>query len=109
MIRGKSPPDGKHVVMLTEPTSQDFKSQKIFDQISVVLADDGEALVGRVKGIYLFKVKGGANGAEGKWILDAKNGAGSVEFDGKGIIHIFFLNFFTIIFELYCCLSCLSY
>ena len=95
MIRGKSPPDCKQVVMLTEPTSQDFKSQKIFDQISVVLADDGEALVGRVKGIYLFKVKGGANGAEGKWILDAKNGAGSVEFDGKGIIHIFFIYFYN--------------
>ena len=91
MIRGKSPPDGKQVVMLTEPTSQDFKSQKIFDQISVVLADDGEALVGRVKGIYLFKVKGGANGAEGKWILDAKNGSGSVEWQGQGSSNIIIL------------------
>ena len=37
-----------------------------------------------VKGIYLFKVKGGPNGAEGKWILDAKNGSGSVEWEGQG-------------------------
>ena len=89
MIRGQS------ASMITEPAAQDFRSNNIFNQIEAVLAEDGAALVGRVKGIYLFKVKGGPNGAEGKWILDAKNGAGSVEFDGKGIIHLFLIFFYN--------------
>ena len=71
--------------MLAQPAVQeDFRSKDIFDQISAVLAEEGSGLVGRVKGVYLFKVKAGANGAEGKWILDAKNGTGSVEFGGEG-------------------------
>ena len=74
--------------MVTEPAAQDFRSNNIFNQIEALLAEDGTALVGRVKGIYLFKVKGGPNGAEGKWILDAKNGSGSVEWEGQGSIDI---------------------
>jgi sterol carrier protein 2 len=66
-------------------TSTDgFKSKEIFDNISASLADDGKTLVGKVKGIYGFKVKGGPGGSEGFWIVDAKNGCGSVEFNGKG-------------------------
>ena len=66
-------------------TSADgFKSQEIFDSISTALMEDGKALVAKVKGIYGFKVKGGPNGTEGFWIVDAKNGLGSVEFNGKG-------------------------
>merc|ERR1711936_655996 len=34
-------------------------------------------------GIYAFKVNGGPDGTEGYWIVDAKNGTGSVEFNGK--------------------------
>jgi sterol carrier protein 2 len=40
-----------------------------------------------VKGVYAFKVKGGPGGQEGLWIVDAKTGAGSVEFNGKGENH----------------------
>jgi sterol carrier protein 2 len=66
-------------------TSPDgFKSEKIFDTLSAILAEDGKTLVRKVKGIYGFKVKGGPNGSEGFWIVDAKNGLGSVEFNGKG-------------------------
>jgi len=65
-------------------TSTDgFKSQDIFDSISTSLIEDGKTIVGKVKGIYGFKVKGGPNGTEGFWIVDAKNGVGSVEFNGK--------------------------
>ena len=85
MIRGQS------ASMITEPAAQDFRSNNIFNQIEAVLAEDGAALVGRVKGIYLFKVKGGPNGAEGKWILDAKNGSGSVEWQGQGSSNIIIL------------------
>ena len=67
-----------------QPAPKDFQSKNIFDQIQAILDEDGQTVVGRVKGIYLFKVKGGRNGVEGKWILDAKNGSGSVEFEGQG-------------------------
>ncbi len=51
-----------------------------------------------MKGIYAFKVKR-ADGKEGLWIVDAKNGAGSVEFGGKGEHkfpqkQLIFLNYF---------------
>ena len=66
-------------------TSADgFKSKEIFDTISKTLAEDGKTLVGKVKGIYGFKVKNGPDNKEGFWIVDAKNGLGSVEFNGKG-------------------------
>ena len=41
---------GQSANMITEPTAQDFKSNNIFNQIEAVLAEDGPALVGRVKG-----------------------------------------------------------
>ena len=65
-------------------SAKGFKSEEIFDMISNSLAEEGKALVGKVKGIYAFKVKGGPDGAEGFWIVDAKNGSGAVEFNGKG-------------------------
>ena len=37
----------------------------------------------KIKGIYCFKVKAG--GKEGVWVVDVKNGNGSVKFDPKGI------------------------
>jgi hypothetical protein len=43
--------------------------------------------VNKVKGVYAFKVKGGPGGQEGLWVVDAKNGSGSVEFGGKGKHH----------------------
>ena len=38
----------------------------------------------QVKGVYCFQVKGGPGGSEGKWIVDAKNGSGSVTYNGTG-------------------------
>ena len=70
--------------MATATTSDGFKSKTIFDGIEAALQEDGKTLVGKVKGIYGFKVKGGPGGKEGFWIVDAKNGNGSVEFNGKG-------------------------
>eukprot|EP00092_Neocalanus_flemingeri_P010355 GFUD01011158.1.p1 GENE.GFUD01011158.1~~GFUD01011158.1.p1 ORF type:complete len:135 (+),score=46.64 GFUD01011158.1:22-405(+) len=69
---------------MPQAQSQDgFKSKAIFDQIEATLKEDGKTLVGKVKGIYAFKVKGGPGGTEGFWIVDAKNGTGAVEFNGK--------------------------
>ena len=73
--------------VLNMPAAQSvdgFKSKAIFDGIEASLKEDGKTLVGKVKGIYGFKVKGGPGGSEGFWIVDAKNGNGSVEFNGKG-------------------------
>ena len=44
---------------------------------------DGANLVKKIKGVYCFKVKG-ADGKEGVWVVDVKNGTGSVKFDSKG-------------------------
>lgn len=70
--------------MPEQPAAEDFRSKEIFDKLEALLEDDGAAMVAKVKGIYLFRVKGGRDGTEGTWILDAKNGTGAVEFNGKG-------------------------
>ena len=59
-----------------------YKSSEIFDKIEEAFEKDGQNLVKRVKGIFGFKVKD-ANGNLATWIVDAKNGSGKVEFDGK--------------------------
>ena len=74
----------QRITMSTATSVDGFKSKEIFDAISKSLAEDGKTLVGKVKGIYGFKVKGGPDNKEGFWIVDAKNGLGSVEFNGKG-------------------------
>merc|ERR1712168_302869 len=71
------------VNMPAATTSEGVKSKTIFDGIEAALQEEGKTLVGKVKGIYGFKVKGGPGGKEGFWIVDAKNGNGSVEFNGK--------------------------
>ena len=38
----------------------------------------------KVKGIFCFKVKNGPNGEEGCWVVDVKNGNGSVKYDTAG-------------------------
>merc|ERR1711931_34274 len=69
--------------MIAPPSQDDFKSKEIFDMISKALAEDGKSLVSKVKGVYGFKIKGTQGGKEGFWIVDAKNGAGSVQYNGK--------------------------
>ena len=60
-----------------------LKSALIFDGIEEALKNDGANLVKKVKGIFGFKVKD-TNGKDHLWIVDAKNGDGKVEFNGKG-------------------------
>ena len=60
-----------------------LKSALIFDGIEEALEKDGANLVKKVKGIFGFKVKD-TNGKDHLWIVDAKNGNGKVEFNGKG-------------------------
>ena len=54
----------------------------VFDGIAEALKNDGANLIKKVKGVFGFKVKD-AQGKEVFWVVDAKNGSGSVEIDGK--------------------------
>ncbi|MPC37309.1 Non-specific lipid-transfer protein [Portunus trituberculatus] len=71
-------------IVAAATSSEDFKSAAIFSAIEKALKEDGPALVGKVKGVYCFQVKGGPGDREGKWIVDAKNGSGSVTYNGTG-------------------------
>lgn len=42
---------------------------------------EGEQLVKKVGGVFAFKVKDGPGGKEGTWVVDVKNGKGSVSTD----------------------------
>lgn len=57
----------------------DFKSSSVFKEISKRLSEDGSNIVKKVNGVIAFKVKG-AEGKEGVWLVDVKNGSGSVKF-----------------------------
>jgi len=59
-----------------------FKSKVIFDEIEKRLQESGEEAVKKVNGIFVFKVKKGND--EGVWVVDVKNGKGSVKFDANG-------------------------
>ena len=63
--------------------AEKFQATKIFSTLEAALQGEGEQLVKRIKGIFAFKVKG-PDGVVATWIVDAKNGAGKVELNGKG-------------------------
>lgn len=60
-----------------------FKVHKVFKILEEAMFEDKENLIERVRGIYCFKVTN-SSGKEGMWIIDAKNGKGSVTFYGTG-------------------------
>lgn len=66
-----------------------FKCAPVFGQIKTALEQDGANIVKKMKGIFCFRVKG-KDGKEGIWVVDAKNGNGSVSFGGpaKGDVTI---------------------
>lgn len=64
------------------------------------MLDDKENIIDRVRGVYCFKVIN-TQKQEGMWIIDAKNGKGSITFYGTGITKIEF-NIFKLIKWLKC-------
>jgi len=54
----------------------------------IFLLQDGATFVKKMNGVFCFQVKG--DSGEGIWIVDAKNGTGSVSFGGpaKGDVTI---------------------
>ncbi|CAH2310862.1 non-specific lipid-transfer [Pelobates cultripes] len=62
------------------PTSAEdgFKCQFVFKEIEKKLEEEGDQFVKKIGGIFSFKVKDGPGGKEGTWVIDVKNGKGSV-------------------------------
>lgn len=61
----------------------DFKVYKYMKILEDAMATDTDNLIEKVRGIYGFKVRNGPNGAEGYWVINAKEGKGKVTYDGK--------------------------
>lgn len=58
-----------------------FKADAVFQEINKKLQEDGEQFVKKIGGVFAFKVKDGPGGKEATWIVDVKNGRGSVHND----------------------------
>ncbi|XP_042807280.1 sterol carrier protein 2 [Panthera onca] len=55
-----------------------FKANHVFKEIEKKLEEEGEQFVKKIGGIFAFKVKDGPGGKEATWVVDVKNGKGSV-------------------------------
>ncbi|XP_054429194.1 sterol carrier protein 2 [Pteronotus mesoamericanus] len=62
----------------TNSAVEGFKANLIFKEIEKKLEEEGEQFVKKIGGIFAFKVKDGPGGKEATWVVDVKNGRGSV-------------------------------
>lgn len=62
----------------TSSAGDGFKANLIFKEIEKKLEEEGEEFVKKIGGIFAFKVKDGPGGKEATWVVDVKNGKGSV-------------------------------
>uniref|UniRef100_W5MGD7 Sterol carrier protein 2 n=1 Tax=Lepisosteus oculatus TaxID=7918 RepID=W5MGD7_LEPOC len=58
-----------------------FKAYAVFKEIEKKLEEEGEQFVKKIGGVFAFKVRDGPAGNEATWIVDVKNGKGSVDTD----------------------------
>ncbi|XP_011499651.1 PREDICTED: non-specific lipid-transfer protein-like [Ceratosolen solmsi marchali] len=75
-----------HVAAKTDNIStnpESFKANVLFKALEVAMLEDQDGLIDRVRGIYGFKVVNGPGGNTGYWVVNAKTGKGSVEYNGK--------------------------
>jgi len=79
---------GIQFVATSAGTKDDFKSKAMFDEIEKQLKENGADYVKKINGVFCFKLKNGDK--EATWVVDAKNGNGSVSFNpaGKGDVTI---------------------
>jgi sterol carrier protein 2 len=77
---GQAKPDAKH------PDETKFKASAVFDGMKAKMEKDGEKLVKEIKGSYLFQISNGEGGQKGEFLVDLKNGSGSIKYfeSGKG-------------------------
>lgn len=62
-------------------TTSGLKSAAVFDRMKHSIGPDA---VKRMKGVIAFHVTNGADGSSGTWVVDLKNGNGSISFLEKG-------------------------
>lgn len=62
----------------TSSAADGFKASLVFKEIEKRLEEEGEQFVKKIGGIFAFKVKDGPGGKEATWVVDVKNGKGSV-------------------------------
>ncbi|XP_051026881.1 sterol carrier protein 2 [Acomys russatus] len=62
----------------TSSAGDGFKADLVFKEIEKKLQEEGEQFVKKIGGIFAFKVKDGPGGKEATWVVDVKNGKGSV-------------------------------
>ncbi|XP_059619399.1 sterol carrier protein 2 [Phlebotomus argentipes] len=60
-----------------------FKVSPYMEFLKQAMEEDEDNLVEKFRGCYGFKVTGGPNGQEGYWIINAKQGKGTVIYNGK--------------------------
>lgn len=60
-----------------------FKANAVFKVFESAMKEDEDGLIDKFRGIYGFTITNGPDGTEGYWIINAKTGKGSVEFNGK--------------------------
>ncbi|KAJ8040022.1 Non-specific lipid-transfer protein [Holothuria leucospilota] len=65
-------------------TSEAFESEAFFKMIEETLRKEGPALVKKVNAVFAFNVTDGPNGKKEKWLIDVKNGNGSVRRGAQG-------------------------
>lgn len=62
---------------------ENFKVYKYMKILEEAMKTDEDQLIEKVRGVYGFKVRNGPNGDEGYWVINAKEGKGSVKYNGK--------------------------
>ncbi|XP_011167719.1 non-specific lipid-transfer protein [Solenopsis invicta] len=60
-----------------------FQADLLFKTLAIAMEEDEDGLIERMRGVYGFKVTNGPGGAEGFWVVDAKQGKGKVEYNSK--------------------------
>ncbi|RMC08691.1 hypothetical protein DUI87_14939 [Hirundo rustica rustica] len=72
------PHNGRIAAVPLSAAVDGFKAHLVFKEIEKKLQEEGEQFVKKIGGIFAFKVKDGPGGKEATWIVDVKNGKGSV-------------------------------
>ncbi|XP_025909803.1 non-specific lipid-transfer protein [Nothoprocta perdicaria] len=71
--------DSRVVAVPLSASVDGFKSHLVFKEIEKKLQEEGEQFVKKIGGVFAFKIKDGPDGKEATWIVDVKNGKGSVD------------------------------
>ncbi|XP_072944624.1 sterol carrier protein 2-like [Epargyreus clarus] len=61
---------------------EEFKVYKYMKILEEAMEKDEEKLVEKVRGVYGFRVRNGPGGAEGYWVINAREGKGRVAYRG---------------------------